>query len=75
MTSLKHLDLKSVPCPFPVKAKDPYIEISILEVLFFLFKGIRVSMNKLEAFKGPIVCELDGPIPTLNKSKKLIYIL
>ena len=29
-------------------------------------------MNIPAAFIGPTVCELDGPMPTLNRSKTLI---
>src|SRR5579885_8735 len=61
----------SVPCPRPVHASEPY------KIAFTRFKRARSSllnaaMKAAAAFIGPTVCEDDGPIPILNRSKTLI---
>ncbi len=59
----------SVPCPIPVLAREPknsrktsFTSATDLSLLIIL-------INAEAAFHGPIVCELDGPIPTLMISK------
>src|SRR6266849_5009622 len=62
----------SLPCPGPVSPSEPYRATRTVATW-----GIRPSSrsprpNIPAAFIGPTVCELDGPMPTLNRSKTLI---
>jgi hypothetical protein len=46
------------------------------EAIFISGKcSMQLNRNRFAANIGPTVCELEGPIPTLNKSKTLILIL
>src|SRR6201994_2006304 len=64
----------SLPCPGPVRPSEPYRATRIVAT-----RGIRPSSrrplaNIPAALIGPTVCELDGPMPTLNRSKTLMVI-
>jgi hypothetical protein len=62
----------SVPCPIPVHASEPNNSM-VRRADFPLNPSIRNSSTKRRAaIIGPTVCELDGPIPILNKSSALI---
>src|SRR5476649_148385 len=62
----------SVPCPMPVQASEPN-NSTVRRVDFRLNPSMRNSSTKRRAaIIGPTVCELDGPIPILNKSSALI---
>jgi hypothetical protein len=53
----------------PVKASEPCSEQRRwLAVILFFFNARK---NRSAATIGPIVCELDGPMPILNTSKML----
>ena len=61
---------ESVPCPLPVNASDPY-SVTWIEVASAATDSSCVT-NSRAAFIGPVVCELDGPIPILKMSNMLI---
>jgi hypothetical protein len=62
----------SLPCPFPVRPSEPYSDTRTVRTGGIRPSSQRPWANILAAFIGPTVCELDGPIPTLNKSKTLM---
>ena len=55
----------SVPCPIPVLAKEPKNSKKTSFTSATDFSRFRILINAEAAFQGPIVCELEGPIPTL----------
>src|ERR1700752_3807367 len=62
----------SLPCPLPVRTSEPYKQTRTVWT-----SGMRPSSRRPSAiirasFIGPTVCELDGPMPTLNRSKTLM---
>src|ERR1700733_4350465 len=62
---------RSVPLPAPVRASEPYSRTAISLVACSNPSRRRLSANSRAARIGPMVCELDGPIPTLKMSKTL----
>src|SRR5487761_1079431 len=65
----------SLPCPLPVRPSDPYRPTRTAWTCGMRPSSRRLSANIRAAFIGPTVCELDGPMPTLNRSKTLIAML
>ncbi len=65
----------SVACPRPVNASEPYRLTSTESVASMRFRDSSSRRNRLAAHIGPTVCELDGPMPILNKSKMLRLIV
>src|ERR1700722_1570756 len=63
----------SVPCPNPVRAKDPYNLTCSLCTCSRTPRSYRLVTESFAARIGPTVWELDGPIPTLKISKKLVF--
>src|SRR5580693_8604620 len=62
----------SLPCPLPVRPSDPYRQTRTVWTCGMRPSSRRPSANWRAARIGPTVCELDGPIPTLNRSNTLI---
>ena len=58
----------SVPCPKPVKPSEPYSCTETRTVCLSKSCLCRYSTNIFAARIGPTVCELDGPMPILNRS-------
>ena len=65
----------SEPCPLPVSAREPNNSILTEEILVSGNCSIQLVKNCFAAYIGPTVCELEGPIPILNRSNTLIFIL
>ncbi len=65
-------DALSVRWPFPVHASDPSKVTFRRLRLRALVARSSAATKAAAAFIGPIVCEDDGPIPILNRSKTLI---
>ena len=59
---------KSVPCPLPVLAKEPYNLICIFSTFCKSFRSSIWFKQCNAASQGPKVWELDGPTPILNIS-------
>src|SRR5439155_14482363 len=60
-------------CPCPVSASDPYNSANNRTTRV---NSPRVSSPRAKSAAariGPIVCELDGPIPTLKISNMLVF--
>jgi len=55
----------------PVNASEPYRRTAISCVVPSRPSRLRLKANSRAARIGPMVCELDGPIPTLKISKTL----
>src|SRR5690349_16600817 len=64
----------SLPCPGPVRPSEPYRATRTVATAGMRPSSRRPRANIPAAFIGPTVWELDGPMPTLNKSKTLIAI-
>src|SRR6185369_229029 len=62
----------SVPWPTPVRANEPNSS-AVTEVTSS--NGLFSTRKRRAATIGPTVCELDGPMPILNKSKTLMSIV
>src|SRR4029077_14747530 len=62
----------SLPCPGPVRPSEPYRATRTVATCGIKPSSARLRANIPAAFIGPTVCELDGPMPTLNRSKTLI---
>src|SRR5689334_5375723 len=62
----------TVPCPCPVAPSEPNISARTLAVRLSNPLPASRDTNACAARIGPTVCELDGPIPTLNRSKTLM---
>ena len=58
-----------VPCPVPVAARDP--KTSTLMSATFPSDSPRRLMKVAPARIGPTVWELEGPMPTVKRSKTL----
>ena len=64
---------RSVPCPCPVSASDPYRFASTRAAFSSKPSERSPATNAAAALIGPTVCELEGPIPILNISNKLVF--
>src|SRR6185437_16211702 len=64
----------SLPCPGPVRPSEPYSATPTVATCGISPSSARPRANIPAAFIGPTVCELDGPMPTLNRSKTLMAI-
>ena len=62
------------PCPRPVAPSEPYISARMRAVDSKTPSAARDAANRRPATIGPTVCELEGPMPILNKSKTLTVI-
>src|SRR4051794_25637586 len=61
----------SLPCPLPVAPSEPY-SVTLMRATFSNNpESRRRTANWRAARIGPTVCELDGPMPILNRSKTL----
>ena len=58
----------SVPCPFPVLAKEPYNKTVTALTVAKGYCLLKLSKQRRAARQGPSVCELEGPTPILNIS-------
>ena len=63
---------RSVACPKPVRASDPYNSACTRSTLSSKPRLASSRTKRQAARMGPIVCELDGPTPILYRSKKLV---
>ena len=59
----------SVAWPLPVNASEPYSATSRCATLSISPRSCSRSPKRRAATIGPTVCELDGPIPILKRSK------
>jgi len=59
----------TLPWPCPVAPSDPKSSTCTVAVDSSWPASSRASTNRLAATIGPTVWELDGPMPTLNRSK------
>src|SRR5581483_7180511 len=64
----------SLPWPGLVRPSEPYRATRTVPTPASRPSSRRPQTNIPAAFIGPTVCELDGPMPTLNRSKTLIAI-
>src|SRR5436190_8574939 len=64
----------SLPCPGPVRPSEPYRATCTVATCGIRPSSASPRANIPAAFIGPTVCELDGPMPTLNRSKTLMAI-
>ena len=59
----------SLPWPLPVAPSDPYIS-AFTRVVSASVPSCARRVTKMRAARiGPTVCELDGPMPILKRSK------
>src|SRR5580658_6703707 len=65
----------SLPWPRPVRPSEPYRATRTVCTRGSRASSRRPTANIRAAFIGPTVCELDGPMPTLNRSKTLIVMM
>jgi len=65
----------SVPWPTPVALREPNSSIVTRHRLARPAWPSSARVKRSAARIGPTVCELEGPIPTLNKSKTLMLML
>ncbi len=61
----------SLPWPLPVAPSEPYSSTLRLAVAASSSSRCNPSAKRHAARMGPTVCELDGPMPILNRSKTL----
>ena len=64
---------RSVQCPRPVSASEPYICATTFAVCGSSPRVSSSPANAHAAFIGPIVWELDGPMPILKMSRTLRF--
>ena len=64
----------SVPCPLPVAPSEPYSSTRTPRTAASAPVRARRAAKRLAAIIGPTVCELEGPMPILNRSKALTFI-
>jgi hypothetical protein len=67
VTGQPEQDRPMVACPLPVSASDPNSETSTRAAI-----ATTRAAKSAAAVIGPMVCELDGPIPILNRSNVLV---
>ena len=60
---------RSVPWPLPVAPSEPYSSTRTLATCGISPSASRPEANISAARIGPTVCELDGPMPILKRSK------
>src|SRR5579883_42644 len=65
---------RSVPWPMPVSASDPNISLTTRSTASSCAAASISATKRRAARMGPTVCELDGPMPILNRSKTLVRI-
>src|SRR3990167_7512133 len=63
---------RSLPWPTPVADSEPYRRTCSRAVRSSKRRSANAPLNSAAARIGPTVCELDGPMPILNKSNTLI---
>ncbi|MNH24645.1 hypothetical protein D3C79_845940 [compost metagenome] len=61
----------SLPWPLPVAPSEPYSSALTLTVRASRPSRRSPSAKRAAARIGPTVCELEGPMPILNRSKTL----
>ena len=61
----------SVACPRPVRASEPYRSARTRRTCARTPARSSARTKRRAAHIGPTVCELDGPMPILNRSKTL----
>ena len=64
----------SLPWPLPVSPSEPYRIVRTEAVFSSRPSAASPEAKRCAAAIGPPVCELDGPMPILNRSKTLIAI-
>ena len=62
----------SLPCPLPVAPSEPNSSTLMRAQAPLAPFATSAWANRLAATIGPTVCELDGPMPLLNRSNTLI---
>ena len=62
-----------VPCPSPVSASEPYRCTCSCTTRESRERSRSDCTKRAAARMGPIVCELEGPMPMEKTSKKLVY--
>lgn len=62
---------RSVACPLPVEASEPWRLTRICATAVAYCEAQSTSRKRQAAVIGPIVCDDDGPMPTLKTSKML----
>jgi hypothetical protein len=60
----------SLPCPGPVRPSEPYRATRTVATCGSRPSSRKPLANIPAAFIGPTVCELDGPMPTLNSRRR-----
>ncbi|MDT4858562.1 hypothetical protein FQZ97_930370 [compost metagenome] len=63
---------RSVPWPTPVADSEPYRRTSTRRTCASRPRSRSAVANSAAARMGPTVCELEGPIPILNRSNTLM---
>ena len=64
---------RSVPCPIPVSASEPYRSTVTRTALAQALPPPQLAHKPQRRPHRPHRCELDGPIPILNSSNRLVF--